>query len=121
MSQESENNMCACGWELVEDDMEHVDDWFKPRCENCRDELAEAGVEPGEDEDVESVCCVDCEESFKFDEPVDCLDYHAGRHEMRCPECRNKTACSKCEETDVALTNHTVGSLTVALCKSCCE
>jgi hypothetical protein len=96
MSQDSENNMCGCGWELVEDDMEHLDDWFKPRCWSCRDELAEAGVEPGEDEDVESVCCLDCEESFKIDEPVDCLDYHAGRHEMRCSGCRSK--CKKSEE-----------------------
>jgi len=78
---------CNCGFDLVEDDMAHVDDYKKPRCESCRDELAEAGIEPGEDDDVESCCCCECEESFKFDEPVDALDYHAGNHKFRCPEC----------------------------------
>jgi len=80
--------LCNCGFELVEDDMAHVDEYKKPRCESCRDELEEAGVEPGEDDDVHSTCCCECEESFEFDEPVDALDYRAGKHEQRCEGCR---------------------------------
>lgn len=87
MSQENKMPQCNCGFDLVEDDMAHVGDYKKPRCESCRDELAEAGIEPGEDDDVESCCCCECEESFKFDEPVDALDYHTGNHKFRCPEC----------------------------------
>lgn len=42
-----------------------------------------------DDESVTSTCCADCDEPFTFEEPVPALDYHAGRHEMRCPECRD--------------------------------
>ena len=41
-----------------------------------------------DNESVHSTCCVDCEESFQFDEPVSAEDYSEGLHEMRCPKCR---------------------------------
>jgi len=58
-----------------------------------------------DDESVHSTCCMDCDESFKFDEPVSADDYSEGLHEMRCPACREgpaeakpKFSCSdKCE------------------------
>lgn len=45
--------------------------------------------EDDDDESVHSTCCMDCDESFQFEEPVPAADYHEGRHEMRCPKCRD--------------------------------
>jgi hypothetical protein len=61
----------------------------RPCCDNC----AKKDNDEEEDDDNESVhstCCMDCDESFKFGEPVSAEDYHDGKHEMRCPTCRAK-------------------------------
>ena len=52
-------------------------------CDECT-----SNAEDDDDESVHSTCCVDCEESFQFDEPVSAEDYSEGLHEMRCPKCR---------------------------------
>jgi hypothetical protein len=42
-----------------------------------------------DNESVHTTCCMDCDESFEFEEPVPAVYYHQGRHEMRCPKCRD--------------------------------
>jgi hypothetical protein len=55
-------------------------------CDNC----AEKQDEEDDNESVHSTCCMDCDESFQFDEPVSAEDYADGNHEMRCTKCRAK-------------------------------
>jgi hypothetical protein len=48
-------------------------------------------LDESDDDDNDSVystCCTDCDKPFTFDDPVSADDYRFGRHELRCPECR---------------------------------
>lgn len=59
----------------------------RPCCDNCAEKDNDSD---SDNESVHSTCCMDCDESFEFDEPVSAEDYHDGNHEMRCPTCRAK-------------------------------
>lgn len=44
-----------------------------------------AGIEDGEY--VYETCCIECGESFRFDEPVSVEEYSNGKHAIHCEEC----------------------------------
>ena len=60
------------------------------------------GMDNDEDEEeeddgsVHTTCCVKCEKSFAFSEPVSMADYLANKHEQMCPDCSH----SKPEEAE---------------------
>ena len=62
------------------------------------DEEEEEEEEEDEEEDgsVHTTCCVKCEKSFAFSEPVSMADYLANKHEQMCPDCIEKDACYAC-------------------------
>jgi Fe2+ or Zn2+ uptake regulation protein len=61
-------------------------------CPDCEPTWLEDNIadDKSDNESVHSTCCMDCEESFEFDEPVSAEDYADGNHEMRCTKCRAK-------------------------------
>ena len=86
--EEDENEVqswvCECGgdWHATQAQYDE-----RPCCDDCANKDNDKDDED-DNESVHSTCCMDCDESFKFDEPVSAEDYHDGNHEMRCPKCR---------------------------------
>ena len=96
-------------------------------------EVEEAEESDEEEDDdsksVHSTCCVECGESFKFDEPVSAEDYENGKHDQHCPSCKEEDClagnpkCVKCKiylsEDDMAV--WTEDTTKEPMCESCLD
>ena len=102
---ESQRHDCPCqhddsakDFHLCGECCDYNDDEGVMYCIDCKDHKEKGEEEEEEEEDgsVHTTCCVKCEKSFAFSEPVSMADYLANKHEQMCPDCIEKDACYAC-------------------------